>query len=182
MADIGYQYNAEDHKPLEDRDPVPPDKYEAQIVESSVDPTKAGNGRLMKLVWQITSGEYEGRKVFDRVNLENPNPKAVEIGQRQLSSICRAVGKLRIEDTSELHDTTILIDVRVKPAEGQYAASNEIRGYFALDGTEQATAPAQAVAPAPVRQAPAAQRTAPAPARQPVAAGTGGGKPPWVRK
>lgn len=176
MADLGYDYNAEDYKPMENREPIPPGKYEAQIVESSVDDTKNGNGKVLKLVWQVLDGEFQGRKVFDRVNLANPNQQAVEIGQRQLSSICRAVGRLRIQDSSELHDVPCVISVKIRPAKGEYGPSNEINGYAQVGELAGAAAPVAATptAPAPRQAAP----------RQPAAtaAAPASGKPPWARK
>lgn len=186
MADLGFDYNAEDHKPLDSFEPVPPDKYEAMIVDSEVKPTNAGDGELLVLRWRIISGDYENRLVFDRVNLKNPNNEAVAIGQRQLSSICRALGKLRIKDSAELHEIPCIINVKIKAAgpdkKGVFReAQNEIKGYEPIDSGQQQAAPAPAAA-APSRPAsfnkPAATS---APARQPATAGAGG-KPPWSRK
>lgn len=170
MATLGIDYDAEQYQPLESFEPLPAGKYEAMIIESERVTTKKGDGELLKLVWQITDGEYAGRKVFDRINLLNPNNQAVEIGMRQLSSICRAVGKLRISDSTELHDTPCLIDLKVRPAGPDKTgvhrdASNEVKGY-------------EAVAPA-APPAPAARTVAP---RQPATASAGSARKPWERK
>jgi hypothetical protein len=179
MADLGFDYNADDHKPLANFDPVPAGKYVALICESEVKTTRKGDGKYAWMKWVILEGEHEGRFVFDHCNIQNPNDKAVEIGMRQLRSICDALGKRGVRDTGELHDLPCVIDVRVKPASGDYPAGNEIKGYLPLEGTP---------APAPAAPAPAAPANRPAPtyrgngntAPQPATAGAPG-KPPWKR-
>lgn len=181
MAELG-EFNAEEHKPLDSFDPIPPDKYVAMIVESDIADTKSAGGKRLAITWQIVDGEYEGRKVFDNVNLQNASTQAVEIGQRQLATICRAVGKLKVKDSAELHDIPCIIDVRIKPAKGDYAAGNEIRGYAPIN-PEAAT-----IATTPAPRAPSAFRstmgaapagaTATAQTRTPTA----NGKPPWAQR
>jgi hypothetical protein len=83
---------------------------------------------------EVIEGQYAGRKVFDRLNLKNPNSVAVEIAQRSLSSICRAIGVTNPKDSSDLCDKPLMIKLAVKPADGQYSASNEIKGYEAAKG------------------------------------------------
>ncbi len=179
MAELGFDYNAEEHKPLESFDPIPAGKYSAMIVESERKQTSAGTGERLSLTWLIVEGEYEGRKVFDGINLVNPNPKAVEISMRQLSSICRALGKLRIQDSAELHDIPCEIKVGVRPsgpdAKGVHRdASNEVKDYAPLQ--------ASGTVPAPTATA-AATRPASAPARQAVAtAPATPARKPWERK
>jgi hypothetical protein len=74
--------------------------------------------------------------VFDRLNLKNPNSALpLQIAQRSLSSICRAVGVNEPPRTaSDLRDKPLMVKLAVKPADGQYSASNEIKGYEAAKG------------------------------------------------
>lgn len=177
MADLGIDYNAEQYEPLKSYEPIPANEYEAVIVESERKPTSAGTGERLSLTWLIISGEYEGRKVFDGLNLRNPNPKAVEISMRQLSAICHATGKLQIKDSAELHDTPCRIKVGVIPAgpddKGVHReAKNEVKGYSPLQASGQ---------PPMARPNPVA---APA-ARQPAMASTAPSTPtkkPWERR
>lgn len=146
-------------------DPVPAGDYTAMIVDSEIKLTKAGTGMYLQLVWQVCDGQYAGRRIWDRINIQNPNQMAEEIGQKQLSSICHAVGVLRVIDSVELHDRPCSLKVVVKPGEGQYLPTNEVKGYRALGGG-QTPAPA---APTPARQAAAAVAPAAAP-------------PPWAKR
>ena len=110
-------------------EPIPAGKYKAVIVASESKPTKAMTGSYLQLEIEIIEGQFQGRKVFDRLNLDNPNSTAVEIAQRTLSAICRAVGVNMPRHSSDLHNKPMLVNIAVKPADGQYSASNEVKGY-----------------------------------------------------
>jgi hypothetical protein len=58
----------------------------------------------------------------------------LQIAQRSLSSICRAIGVTNPKDSSDLCDKPLMVKLAVKPADGQYSASNEIKGYEAAKG------------------------------------------------
>jgi hypothetical protein len=153
MAQIG-QFDATNIAPREDYTPLPTGEYRAQIVDSDLKPTKNNDGHYAELVFECMDAPHKGRKVWARLNLDNKNPKAVEIAQRDLSAICHAVGKLKINDTFELHNKPLIIRVEFVKADGlrQKNDGNEIRAYKAIEGgTPQAAqapaAPAQAAAP-----------------------------------
>lgn len=131
-------FNANQVKPMESRDVLPAGTYTAVITESEMKPTKAAGGERLNLTFQIIEGEHEGRKVWAGLNLKNANPKAEEIAMRELSSICRAVGVITPKQSEDLHDKPLVIKVKVRPADGQYAASNEINGYEPLSGAAPA--------------------------------------------
>ncbi len=75
-------------------DVVPAGEYEAVITDSEMKSTLAGTGRYLNLTLQILNGPCQNRKVFDKLNLDNPSDKAVQIARGTLSAICRAVGVL----------------------------------------------------------------------------------------
>tara|TARA_R110000824_G_scaffold118020_1_gene270158 strand:- start:716 stop:1216 length:501 start_codon:yes stop_codon:yes gene_type:complete len=130
------------------RQPVPNGNYVALITDSEIKTTKRGDGRYLQLVWEITKGEHKGRMIWDRLNVENPNPTAVKIAQQDLAAICTAMGKGGIDDSDELHYKEITIAVQVSPASNGHDASNEIKGYSAPAGA----APVAPAAPAPAAQ------------------------------
>lgn len=141
--------------------------YLAQIVESSLAPTQAGDGHYIKLVLQII-GDYNGeasnnRKVFTNINIDNPNPKAVEIAQAQLSAICHALGRLQINNTEELHMQPLGVRLKIRAADGQYEASNEVSGF--KHGSE---VPAPSAVNAPVAPPVAAPPVTPPMVQQPT--------------
>lgn len=171
MASFAQTFDASAIEPSSGYDVLPPGKYLAQIVASEMRPTKDGRGQYLFLEVDIIDGQFAGRKLFDRLNLVNDNPDTVQIAQRTLSSICRAVGKMQVSNSEQLHLVPLIADVRVRPPKGQYGESNSIR-YLPRNGAV-ATAPA---ATSPSAPAPARPMTA-APTSTPAANGL-----PWKRQ
>ena len=132
MAELN-NFNAHEVDPAVDFDPIPPGKYIAVITKSEMKPTKAGTGNYLELVFQIIDGEFKNRRQWDRLNLNNPNPKAVEIARAQLSSICRAVGVMTPSDSGELHDLPLQITVKCRKREDTGDIVNEITGYSVIE-------------------------------------------------
>jgi len=109
---------------------IPEGDYTAQIVASEMKDTKAGTGQYLELRIQILEEPYQGRLVFDRLNLVNPNSVAVEIGQRALLQICKAVGVEDLEDSEQLHGREMKVKIKIKPAVGDWPAGNEVKKYL----------------------------------------------------
>ena len=93
MAQIAF--DASSVEPAAPLEPLPPGKYVAQIVQSEMRATRAGNGQYLWLEMDVIEGPHQGRKIWDQLNLVNPNQQTVEIAQRALSAICHAVGELQ---------------------------------------------------------------------------------------
>lgn len=162
-------FNAADVAPQDSFDPLPAGWYPVIISESEFKPTRKNDGQYLQLELTVIEGDHEGRKVWDRLNLDNPNQTAVEIAQRALSAICRAVGVMAPNDSAELHDRPFEVKLSVRPAKDSYEAANEVKGYRSIGGEgSQPSAP-----PSSRTAKPAANRTATA-----GAAAT----PPWKRK
>lgn len=152
MADLN-NFNANDHEP-NDFSPVPAGRYLAAITASEMKPTKAGNGSYLELEFEILEGEYKGRKLWDRLNLDNPNETAVKIAQGTLSAICRAVGVMQPRDSAELHGLPLTVIVAVEKRQDNGEDSNRIKGYKSKN--EPAETPA---APATKNGAPPWKKT-----------------------
>jgi hypothetical protein len=133
-------FNALEIEPSASYEPLPADWYKAVITDTEEKPTKAMTGSYLQLTIEVIEGNHAGRKVFDRLNLKNPNTTAVEIAQRSLSSICRAIGVNSPQDSIELRDKPLMVKLAVKPADGQYGASNDIKEYAATKGAAPAAA------------------------------------------
>jgi len=140
MANLGYTFDATQVEPNAPRELLPPGKYVAQIVKSEMKPTNSG-GEMLEIELDIIEGEFQNRKLWDRLNLVNTNPKAQEIALRTLSAICHATGKLAVQDSEELHFKPLMVTVKVQPERTDpksgrtYAPSNVISGYEAINGT-----------------------------------------------
>lgn len=141
MSDLVAGFNADDVKPQESFEPVPAGWYKAFISDHETKRTNKGDGQYLELVWEITGPKFENRKVWDRLNLDNPNATAVEIAQASLSAICRAVGVVKPKSADDLVGKEIEIKIAVKPAKGEYGPSNEVKGYREV-GAAKAEKPA----------------------------------------
>lgn len=155
-------YNTDGVEPTKSFEPLPPGWYTAIVTDSQIKDTKAGTGKYLNVRLDICEGKHEGRVVFDKMNVENPNQQAVEIGYRQLAGLKLACGKPHATDSSELHDIPVAIRLKIAKAREGYEPANEVTEYRAIGNAS--SAPAQAAKPAQA-----------APAASPTKAST----PPW---
>jgi len=128
MANLN-NFNANQVEPSSNLEAIPAGKYLAVITESELKPTKSGSGSYLQLTFQVLEGEYKGRFLWSRLNLQNANPTAVKIAQAELSAICRAVGVLTPGDSVELHNLPLVINVKCRKREDSGDVTNEIRGF-----------------------------------------------------
>ena len=168
------------------REALPAGDYPVIITDSLVKTSKAGSNYL-ELTLQVLDGPYANRLTWDRITLDNANPTAAEIGKRQLSQVCHAVGVLQVQDSAQLHGIPLMARLKYK-VDPQYGPKNEVGGYRPMGAPAQAqpsSATANQAAPvAPTAtpwQQPPAQHAAPMP--PPAAnAPAGGSVPPWAAK
>jgi len=161
MATISF--NVSEVTPAQEYKPLPEGKYEVVIADSDVKATRTGNGSYIQLEFEVVSGEYKGRKLWGRYNIENSNREAVEIGRSQFAAVCQAVNIPSPRDTSELHNCTLILSVKCRRRKDSDELENTIGGYKPKTGT---VAP-QAAAVAQQTSSPAT--TAPAPSTAPWA-------------
>lgn len=148
-------FDAETVEPSVPFEAIPAGKYIAVITASDMKDTRSGNGRYLQLEFEIIEGEYAGRKVWTRLNIEHPNTEAVKYARADLAAICRAVNVLHPGDSVELHDLPLQITVKCRKNQDD-EMTNEIKSF------------------APVPTATTATETAPQ---------TGANAaPPWARK
>lgn len=108
---------------------IPVGDYEACIVNSEMKPTKDGQGQYLNLEIQIVGGQYQNRKLFEKLNLVNKSDTAVTIAKGTLSAICRAVGVLTPNDSSDLHNKTFRIAVGSKKSDYSGEMENKIKSF-----------------------------------------------------
>jgi hypothetical protein len=160
MARFDTSFDATSVEPTTAQELLPAGKYRAQIVESEMRVTKNGMGQFLWLMLDILEGEHKGRKIFDQLNLVNPNPTTVEIAQRTLSAICHATGKMHVSDSEELHLIPMTIQVKVRPPKNGYGESNAVaylppdRAAAARAAKPASAAPATPAAPPKMASAP----------------------------
>ncbi len=156
-----------------------PGDYTCKIAEAEVSPTKAGTGHYLKVVLEVVQeGKDKGRKLYDYINIQNPNETAERLAQKSLSALGRATNIWEIKHPQQLLNQ-ILVAVVTKNDNG-----NNVRTYKPVAQMQSATAadlgglaPAPAAVgpvtvaglspPLPV-QAPVVPQTVPPPAAAPV--------------
>ena len=134
---VQLNFNANEVPPASPLEPIPAGKYEAMIVESSQKASKTGSGEYLELVLQVIgsgpdvppSEEFNGRKLWARLNLYHPNPTTVKIAREELSAVCHSVGVMVPADSSELHNLPLVIKVALKPRADTGEPSNEVIGF-----------------------------------------------------
>jgi len=133
---------------------IPSGVYKCVIAESVDEPNKAGTGHFFKVTLEVVEGEHAGRKFFDRINHDNPNPKAVEIALRNLSSIMSIAGLEELYNAEQLENTVLNVQVVTKD-DPEYGSTTDVKRYMAPNGSRPAAA--QSAPPAAPPQNPAPQ-------------------------
>lgn len=167
MASINF--DASTVQPDQSFDVLPKGKYLCMAVDSVIKPTKNGSGDYLEITFEALDGNGKGRKIWERLNIRNANKKAEEISQRQLSALCRAVGVMNLQDTDQLHNIPVMLNVDIEARDG-YSPQNRVKGYEPANGT-----------PAPVASNPALRTPAPAAAQQ-AAPAAAASTPVWKKK
>jgi hypothetical protein len=162
--------------PAEAFDLIPIGDYVAMITASENKATKSG-GEMLKLTVTIIEGQYKDRKVWAQLNLINANPKAVEIAQRELSSICHATNVLTLTDSAQLHNRPLVVKLGQERSE-EWGDKNTVKGWKPLVKTAPLAPPtfepsSSPSSPAPAWKAPTTP-TAPTGATAPGAVGPDG--------
>lgn len=151
-------YNPEEFEPLGSFEPLPVGDY-VVVIESS-EKKKAATGEnnyYLQFVYNVVEGDFKGRKIFDRLNVENESDQAQTIAKRALASICMATGQHHPHNTEELHDKPFTVNVGIRPAKGEYGPSNVIKGYKMANGDKIGSS-----APTENKEAPQEKKSTPA--------------------
>lgn len=117
---------------------LPPGKYLTIVTNSEIKETAARTGQYLQLEHTVIDGPNKGRKVWDRLNIVNQNKTAEEIAHRTLSSICRIVGVMNLQDSAELHNKPMLIELSVEKRNDNGEDQNRVKGYYFPDGRSPA--------------------------------------------
>lgn len=166
-------FNATEVQPASsDFEPIPVGWYQFVIEKSELKPTKAGTGSMVSIMAKVQGPTHANRVVFGNINYQNPNPQAQEIGQRQLSALCHAIGVLNLNNVAQL--CGIPFEARVKITAATYNVAgdkdsgvlyeprNEFQGFRAVGGGAAAPAGASSAPAAPSAPVKPAAPSAPA--------------------
>lgn len=156
-----FDSNAVEPSAPRDNTPLPAGLYTVEITGADVKPLKSGNGTGLQLEFTVIDpAPHAKRKVWQNLNIKHSNSQAEQIGQAELSALCRVVGIPVLEDSDQLFQKILRIRTKVREAFGQYAARAEVAGY-------EAAGSALPAASAPTPSAPSA---------------SSGATPPWKKR
>ena len=142
-----FNFNAASVEPMAPRsfEPLPAGVYEMMVVKSDVKGTQAGTGHYIELEMHCLSGEYSGRRIWERLNVDNTSKQAQDIAQAALAALCKAIGIDDMTETEQLHDLPFLASIEIDRKD---STKNRIVGYSPV-GTAPAKTPAPVARPAP---------------------------------
>lgn len=137
MADLG-DFNATDVEPMNDSyEPLPEGLYRVMITASEIKRNNADTGSYLSLTMDLIGNEqYDKRKLFVNLNLDHPNPVAVEMATKELASICLAVKIPKPGNSEKLHDIPMFVKVGVEKRKDNGELTNRIRKYMTLDDAQ----------------------------------------------
>ncbi len=131
----GQGFDTASVEPQADFETLPPGKYPVQVESAEVKETKAGTGHYIEVVLVILDGPAKNRKLWDRINIDNPSQDCVAIGQRCLAALSIAIGvQGQMGNSDQLLSGQCMAHVKVK--NGQ----NEIRTYSSFVASQAAEA------------------------------------------
>jgi hypothetical protein len=107
---------------------LPKGKYQAEITDASVGPTKNGRGQAVTLTWTVIEGEYEHRLLFQRILIRHESAEAQKFGRQRFKDVCVACGITDpVTDLSVLCFKPCTISVAIRQdKEGRYDDKNEV--------------------------------------------------------
>lgn len=133
-------YTATTQAPQRDNSPLPAGLYTVEITGADVKPLKSGRGTGLYLEFTVIDpAPHARRKVWQSINIQHESQQAQDIGLRELSNLCLAVG-IEQPDENALFQKVLRIRTNVKPAENGYEARAEVKGYESA-GVPVRTAP-----------------------------------------
>lgn len=192
---VQLNFDASTVAPASAPEPLETGWYPANIIMTEQKPTKNNDGGYLEITNRISTGQYAGRTLKDRLNLWNKSQQAVDIAYSQLSAITHATagargGNLRIGVAAEFHGAPLEVYVKKVPRDDKPdLMTNEVAGYRApgahgaqpgFSGAPPAAAPAWAgTQPTPNNAGAVNAGWAPPPVAAPAAPAAVQPQPTW---
>lgn len=153
MPPLQGSFDASQFKPNQGGEAHPIGKYDFQITNTEIVPTKDQTGGMFVVEFTTPAG-----RITSRYNLWNNNPKAVEIAHGQLSALCYATGIFKLDWQNEgaaLRNGRGKLEVGYQKGEEPTADKPsggyvEVKRVYDVNGNEPGKGPA--AAPQPTQQ------------------------------
>ncbi len=161
MAKFGFSVSEVDVDAPVEYGLLPEGEYILKAVDAEEKETARGDGSYIKVKFEVASGEYAGRLLWQNFNINNPSEKAQKIGRQQLVAWATACGRPDADDTDKLLDKKFRAEVSIEPGSNGYKDSNRIKSFLFNRENEAPARKAPAPTPAPRQTAPAKSTTNP---------------------
>jgi hypothetical protein len=110
------------------RQALPAGDYQAVIVDSGMKVPKSGGAAMLELVLQVQGHpQFNGAKLWDRLNIRHAKPDVANIAKQRLKAIMDAVGLASVSDSQQLHNRQLTVTVAQSEYNGK--PTNEVKGY-----------------------------------------------------
>ena len=103
---------------------LPRGQYLVSCINAETKITKAKTGEFIECTFRVMEGPYEGRMIWTRFNIVNPNPLAQDIGLDQLTAYMLSAGfeDLKLKNVSDLCGKPVIAVVKHKESESGTSA------------------------------------------------------------
>ena len=133
MSGFNGTFDATQFDPTQGTPTHPAGKFPAYISKTEIKANKDNTGGYLAVELTTQAGV-----ITSRYNLFSTSAQAVEIAQRELSSICHAVGVLKPKDSQELHNKPLIVTVDVEKNEQNGNLNNRVKKYAAIGAATEA--------------------------------------------
>jgi hypothetical protein len=134
LSELGLDgFNPEEYESA-DFEAIPAGHYTVIMTEAKWKETSSGTGRYLECTFQVVEGDYKNRKLWGKLNLQNPKPDAVTIAKRQFADICKAVQVASPRNVSELFNKPLSVRVTIQEWNGD--KRNEVKAYKPLGAAQ----------------------------------------------
>lgn len=138
MANMAhYEFDSSQVEPAQGD--LPEGEFLVSVIQTEIKTTKAGDGDILVVQYQVLNGPYAGRIIYENINLVNPSQIAVTIGRQALSALCRSVGIFSaLNDSDDLCDKTLIVRLKLRKGDERVSVS----GHKPVEEGVAATPPA----------------------------------------
>lgn len=140
MADMSHLYQdgydtdkAAESASTGDFSPIPRGTYRVKVAQADTQPTKAGNGEMLKVRLDVVGPQHAGRVVFDDILIVHPKEDAQRIGRERLATLCRAAALRNPENTELLVGKEVDAFIKIE-TDAQYGDKNKVSFYSTPSG------------------------------------------------
>lgn len=142
---FGVEFDPFSIKPQKDFEVIPPGEHLCLIDRAEVKITKKGDGHYIELEMTIQGEEYKNRKLWDRINIDNPNSECVRIGLEHLAALGQAIRINELSDSAQLVGHPVIAHVKVRNEQNEirtYSAPEQLFSFYSPSSVQpQQTAP-----------------------------------------